>query len=99
MILKKQLPPSVQVPDSVRALIPSYIEKRRKDLAVMKLALLQREFHVLARMGHGLKGSGGAYGFAGLSVIGQDLEEAALKSDSRALMFVIDQLEQELEKI
>jgi HPt (histidine-containing phosphotransfer) domain-containing protein len=58
-------------------LIPGFLDKRRTETAVMLTALDRSDFETVRILGHSMKGSGGGYGFEGISQIGAALEQAA----------------------
>ena len=43
--------------------IPTYLENRQKDIQSIQAALAQGDYATIMRLGHGMKGSGGSYGF------------------------------------
>src|SRR5262249_33291505 len=48
----------------MEALVGKYRRARHADLETMRAALRDRDFDVIRQLGHSMKGSGGAYGFA-----------------------------------
>ena len=68
---------TVFVEEALQDLIPGYLENRREDLAAIGEALLKGDFEAIRSMGHKMKGSGGGYGFDGITDIGRAMEEAA----------------------
>lgn len=74
--------PIVIRPDSIAArLLPSFLDRRNKDLAVIEEELARDGFRVIERLGHNLKGVGSSYGFDGISDIGAALEQASRDHD------------------
>jgi HPt (histidine-containing phosphotransfer) domain-containing protein len=61
----------------VETLIEGYLMRRKGDVTAAREALEEGDFDRLARLGHNLHGSGGAYGIPQLSRVGRDLERAA----------------------
>jgi HPt (histidine-containing phosphotransfer) domain-containing protein len=61
--------------------VPQYLALCRRDLLAMQWALEVSDFERLRILGHNLKGSGGAYGFARLTELGACLEQAAKSGD------------------
>jgi len=75
--------PIVIRPDSIAArLLPQFLDRRIKDLAVIDEELARNGFRVIERLGHNLKGVGRSYGFDGISDIGAAIEEAGRKQDA-----------------
>jgi CheY-like chemotaxis protein len=75
-------PSVVEVPQALQALIPRYLEGRRKDIETLRSALEQSDFDMIARVGHNLKGTGAPYGFPEITEIGRSLERAGKESDT-----------------
>ncbi|MDQ5986747.1 MAG: hypothetical protein CSYNP_02480 [Syntrophus sp. SKADARSKE-3] len=67
----------VVVDEDLRDLVPGYMNNRRKDLMELRSALERGDFETIRSLGHKMKGSGGGYGFDGISEIGQALENGA----------------------
>lgn len=71
----------VQAPEGVEEAVPLFLEITRADLQTLADALRQSDYAKIRFIGHDLKGSGGGYGFDGISAIGKLIEEAAKRSD------------------
>lgn len=84
---------TVTIDPDLEDLVPGYLEKRRKDIERFEQYLNDKDFEELRSMGHKVKGSGGGYGFNGLSLIGADIENAAKASDESALRKHLEQYE------
>lgn len=67
---------------TIADLIPEFLENRRNDVTAIQDALLEGDFEVIERLGHGMKGAGGSWGFQGITDIGAALEEAAKQGDA-----------------
>jgi len=89
----------VRVDRDIQDLIPGYLENREKDLTVFQQALEQDDFEVIASLGHSMKGSGGGYGFNGLSSIGRAIEKAAKNRDKESVRKSIIDLTEFLNKL
>ena len=63
---------------------PAYLLNCRQNVIDMGGALDRADFGVVTLLGHNLRGSGGAFGFQGITDIGAGLEDAAGKSDAAA---------------
>lgn len=82
-----------------RQLLCRYLERRRTELDDLHQALATRDFQLIARIGHNLRGSGSAYELVRISQIGGRLEEAAGKPGDTALAGIIADLERFLDSV
>jgi len=89
----------VDVDPDLEDLIPEYLEHRREDLAEMNTALEVGDYDKIRILGHSMRGSGTAYGFEGISVIGEEAESAAKIGDVNAMQHVVDELCRYLERV
>ncbi len=71
----------VRIERDLADLIPGYLENRRKDATSIPAALARGDYETVRIIGHGMKGSGGGYGFAEITEFGRALEEAAKNKD------------------
>lgn len=78
----------------MRALVDVYLTRREAELQVLQQALEERNFDELSNIGHQLKGSGAAYGFAEYSELGHALEVAAQANDIATAELLVQQLAQ-----
>ncbi len=75
--------PIVIRPDSVASrLLPAFLARRVKDLALIDEELPRNGFRVIEKIGHNLKGIGRSYGFDGITDIGAAMEVAGRDHDS-----------------
>lgn len=75
--------PIVIHPDTVAArLLPAFLARRVKDLALIEEELARDGYRAIERMGHNLKGIGRTYGLDGISEIGAVLEKAGQRHDA-----------------
>jgi HPt (histidine-containing phosphotransfer) domain-containing protein len=84
----------VQADPLVLPLVPDYLKNRAADVQKLEAALAARDFAVLRKTGHNIRGSAGAYGLPPLSDIGARLEEAAVRQDAGALAAAVDAMRQ-----
>ena len=70
-----------EVSKDLEPLIPRYLDRRHKEIETFRTQLAAGDFEALRIGGHSLKGSGGGYGFPGLTRIGAAIEIAARASD------------------
>lgn len=73
-------------------LVPVYLQRRNNDVLSLEDALLTGDFAAIRILGHSMKGSGGGYGFDGITEIGLRLENAGKDSDADAARNGIDDL-------
>jgi len=71
------VPPVVEVDAWMIALVPRFLDNRRKDVAALKAAVASADRAAVAAIGHRLKGDAGSYGFTTLAEIGARIERAA----------------------
>jgi HPt (histidine-containing phosphotransfer) domain-containing protein len=89
----------VAIDAQTAALVPRFLENRAADVGRMRVALAGGEFEAIRAMGHGMKGSGGAYGFPEISRMGAALEESARSRDAGAVGALVAGLEEYLGRI
>lgn len=77
---------SVDIPKEA---LEKYIERRRVDLENCKQALEKKDFEVLARVGHQIKGNAATFGYEELGEIAIALEEQALAKHSENLSKIL----------
>jgi HPt (histidine-containing phosphotransfer) domain-containing protein len=80
-------------------LVPVYLERRRADVVALEESLATGDMERLRIIGHSMKGSGGGYGFDGISEIGMRLEEAGKQADAAAARTGIDDLDEYLRNV
>lgn len=90
---------SVQIDESLKDLIPGFLENRKKDVEKIRLALEQADFSVIQTLGHRMKGDGGGYGFDGIGEIGAALELAAARRDCESIHRQLAKLADYLDRI
>lgn len=71
----------VEVDRELEDLIPLFRQTRERDIAGLEAGLAANDFAALRMIGHGMKGSGGAFGFPLITDMGDAIETAALKDD------------------
>lgn len=84
----------VKVDPLIAPLVPDYLKNRAADVQKLEAALAARDFGVLRKIGHNLRGSAGAYGLPPLSDIGARIEEAAVAQDLGAVASALDAMRQ-----
>lgn len=67
----------VRLDRDLEDIIPQYLENRRKDIQEILSALERSDYGTIRTLGHGMKGSGGTYGFDAITLIGSNIERSA----------------------
>ena len=75
----------VNISQSIRSIIPQYLQDQRGAATSILVALEQRDYQTIRELGHKMRGSGGSFGFDALTNIGQSLEEAAQSKNQEAI--------------
>ena len=81
------------------ALVPRYLANRAADVGRMRAALAGADFEAIRTAAHGMKGSGGGYGFPEISRLGAAMEEGARQRDAAAIIELVANLEACLARI
>lgn len=68
---------SVQVAGELRDLIPRFLANRRMEVEQLRDAVARGDLEAARRIGHGLRGVGGGYGFGEISRLGAEIERRA----------------------
>ena len=87
----------VRVDEDLADLIPGFLNNRQQDIKIMNEALEGGGYETIRTVGHSMKGSGGGYGFDGITEIGSSLEIAAKESDKDKITMWLKELEYYLE--
>lgn len=91
--------PSVRVSDELRELIPRFLAHRRRELDELRAALACSDGDTVRRLGHGLKGVGGGYGFDEITRIGGDLERAGREGRMSVATALVEELAEYLDTV
>ena len=89
----------VTVDAQIAALVPRFLANRAADVDKIRSALAGADFEAVRAAAHGMKGSGGGYGFAEISRLGAAMEEGALRRDAAAIMALVASLEEYLGRV
>ena len=92
-------PISVTVERDLEALIPTFVQRRHDDIVKLRAALSADDLDTVRVLGHSMKGTGGGYGFDGISEIGASIETAAKQIDRDAISKGIDSLADYLSRL
>jgi HPt (histidine-containing phosphotransfer) domain-containing protein len=66
-------------------IVPGFLENRRRDVQTLETALQENNLAQIHIIGHRMKGDGGGYGFDAISMMGDALEQAAVREDRDAI--------------
>lgn len=83
----------------VADLIPEFLLNRREDVTAMLRALDTGDFEIVSRLGHGMKGAGGSWGFQAITDIGAALELTANDADINTSRKWIGELSSYLDRV
>lgn len=89
----------VLIDAGLEVLIPGFLENRRVDLRNMREALAAADYETIKMVGHGMKGTGGGYGFDEITSIGRVLEDAADRQDAEVIKRAVESLESYLDRV
>lgn len=92
-------PIPVSVDSDLEDLIPGFLKRREEDLERLRSALGDGDMETVRVTGHSMKGTGGGYGFHGLSEIGAAIEAAAKSDDSVEISQQIETLADYLSRV
>jgi HPt (histidine-containing phosphotransfer) domain-containing protein len=89
----------VPVEAGMEDLVPSYLDKRRAEIAKYRQALIEEDFETIRMLGHKLKGTGAGYGFEELTSLGGQIEKAATSRDAARVRMGVDALASYVENV
>ena len=89
----------VRVDADLEDLVPGYLDNKRKDVERIREGLERSDLAALSVLGHSIAGSGGTYGFPGLTRIGRLIEHAAKAGDLEAVRQAMGELESYLRRV
>lgn len=92
-------PIPVTVDQDLKELIPGFLARRHDDVRKLREALDSRDVDGVRVTGHSMKGTGGGYGFDGLSEIGAQIEIAAKGGDLDAARNGLERLVDYLDRV
>ncbi len=96
---EQKLPIRIQASPTIADLIPGFLENRRSDVIAMQTALERGDFEIVERLGHGMRGAGGSWGFPGITDIGAALEQAASHGDASMSLKWVGELTSYLDRL
>ena len=80
-------------------IIPEYLDSKREECALLQDLAKQGNFDEIRTRAHGMKGSGGCYGFSVISEIGREMESAAKERNLAEVLAKVDALQSYLSQI
>ncbi|MEY4705054.1 MAG: hypothetical protein RL042_1256 [Nitrospirota bacterium] len=89
----------VHVDADFEALIPKFMVNRRGEVQAMREALSRQDFESLCKIAHGMKGTGGSYGFDDLTTMAATLEQAAKVKDLATVTQTLNAIATYLESV
>lgn len=89
----------VQIDKDIKDLIPDFIEARRNDFQRLPGLVAQKNYEQMITIGHGMRGSGGGYGFDEITRIGGVIEDAARCQNDQKILEMVKDLESYLSRI
>ncbi len=90
---------TAHVDQDLEDLIPGFLANRRHDIQKIMEALTAQDFEKIRILGHSMKGTGGGYGFNGISDIGFAIEDAAVNSNISKVETEIQHLSSYLDQV
>ena len=90
---------ALRIAPGVADLIPEFLQRRRHDVIALTQAIDRRDFHTVTNVGHAMRGSGGSYGFDGVTDIGAELERAGEAADVDDARKWVDELSTYLDRV
>jgi HPt (histidine-containing phosphotransfer) domain-containing protein len=92
-------PIHVTVESDLQDLIPNFMQRRRDDAQKLREALATGDFETVRVIGHSMKGTGGGYGFDGISEFGAAIEKAAKNAANDVARSAVDAFEDYLARV
>ena len=89
----------VYVDSELMEIVPGFLDNRRDDITAMEGALEEGDFETIRILGHDMKGSGGGYGFDGITDIGRSLVQAATDQDQSEIRKLVQELVDYVERV
>jgi len=90
---------NVSIDSDLEAIVPDFLEHRRQDVGKLIQLLEAGDYQNIMSIGHGMKGSGGGYGFDKISEIGREMETFAKTKDGVRLRELTQQLSDFLDRV
>ena len=89
----------VRADPDLEDLIPGYLRNREEDVKTLTEALERGDYETIRILGHSMKGSGGGYGFAGITDTGRAIEQSAKDMSMEGIRRGIENLVKYLNRV
>jgi len=89
----------IKIQESIKDIVPAYIENRRSDIEKIYNALEAGDISIIETLAYKMKGSGTSYGFERISQLGRQIELSAKDNDRDKIRLNVRELELFLENI
>jgi len=96
---KSMRPRPVKISAELRELAPRFLAHRRGDVDRLREAIDRADFEAVRAIGHAMKGSGAAYGFDDITLLGDEIERLAKSGDATALDAAVKNLTEYLDSV
>lgn len=90
---------TVYADSDLMEIIPDFLDNRRDDVTTIDGAVGESDFETIRVLGHDMKGSGGGYGFDGITDIGHALEQAAKAQDQTEIRKLVRELASYVDRV
>ena len=80
-------------------IIPEYLESKRAECLQLRELAEQGDFEEICTIAHGMKGSGGCYGFPVITEIGRNMEIAAKATNLADVLVQVDALQSYMDRV
>jgi HPt (histidine-containing phosphotransfer) domain-containing protein len=80
-------------------IVTRFLGRKRAEIPRLRVALQERDFEEIRRLGHDLKGAGEGFGFPDLTAVGAQLERSARSRDGGAINEQIDKMDRYLTSV
>ena len=71
--------------------LPVFLENRRSELDALLEAIASNDLVTVRQIAQQMKNAGGPYGFAAISLIAADIDQAAQRPDKRRLVELVQE--------
>ncbi|PLX16129.1 MAG: Hpt domain-containing protein [Candidatus Muiribacterium halophilum] len=90
---------TVEVDIDLKEFIPDFIEGKVKSFKDVSKLIENKDYEGIYKIGHGLKGTGSAYGFDFITEFGKRLESLSKEKDDSSIQKLCDEALEYLDKI
>lgn len=98
-----EFPPSgpivIPIEPKLARLVPGFLDNRRADVSRVRQALDEEDLEMIERIGHGMKGVGGGFGFDYVTTVGAAIERLSRERSVGEIGRWIDSLADYLERV